>query len=144
MDQKEQLPPIVQGHSPQGPERQRSVLEEIRCLRHAYSDQIPKDIVHSNGDNPYTKARRGWWTALIGNLQLAMRTGEVQDETLIDLIKRFSAWYTNPQHLSSKALTTADDIRHANAMITMVLGEKDEVKKKEALQALSFLFDENE
>jgi len=26
----------------------------------------------------------------------------------------------------------------------MVLGEKDEVKKKEALQALSFLFDENE
>lgn len=93
--------------------------QELSQLRHEYSDEIPDRIVHGPCEGKDTKARRNWFLAVAGNLELLAIHGLVPEE-IEPLIEQFVSYYTSRDFAR---LTEPQDIERANSIIDIVLGE---------------------
>ncbi len=90
----------------------------LKMLQGMYLDDIPDEIIHSNADNPYYKARKGWWLLALRALNGALRSSEVDDIQLIGQAETFSSKYS--EFIRSSRITTEQDIVAVNEIIDQI------------------------
>lgn len=86
----------------------------LRRLLNDYSDEIPKEIVHSTDDNNKFKVRTAWWAAVGANLRILITEGLITNPDLVSKIKIFLL-------KKKEEMTTQEDIKEANQIINDVL-----------------------
>lgn len=99
-----------------------SPIEYLRALRDNYSDEIPEQVLHgptSAVDRKAFKVCRNWWIGLVGGLGRLQLEG-LAPPCLDEEVKSFVVYYSSDEF---KRLTTAEDIRRANDLITRIVGD---------------------
>jgi len=66
-------------------DKKYSPLEDLAFLRDTISDEIPKEIVHSDS-GVQTKARRNWFQGIVGDVENALERHLIKVPEKIDII----------------------------------------------------------
>ncbi len=102
---------------------ERYCLERLRWLRDEFSDEIPEEILSGVSPQKNFKVRRNWWQGVVGTLANALERGKITNPEVQEEVKGFLEHYTS-EKFHEQPLTTAEDIKRANEIIDLVLGEK--------------------
>lgn len=98
------------------------MLEHLKRLRTDWSDQIPKEIVHSDAPDNQYKVRRNWFTGVVADVANLLDEGEITDLARQTAAKQLIASFTSEEFIN-RDLTTIEDIQTANSLIDIILGE---------------------
>ncbi|MBU1202922.1 hypothetical protein KKH39_02685 [Patescibacteria group bacterium] len=94
-------------------------------LRDGYSNDVPKEIIHSNSIDSNFKIRRGWFTALVGQLVLFKEdylegSDNNETQTLVTEIDTFVNYCTSPDFIE-KDRTEKEDVDRGDEILNKVL-----------------------
>ena len=92
-------------------------LEHLKRLKEDFSDEIPGEVLHGNGES---KVRRNWWHGVVGDLGYLKSKGQISSE-LEGEVQDFLNYYTS-EDFHEQSLTTGEDITRANDLIDRILG----------------------
>ncbi len=104
-------------------EKIQKMIAKLSHLKNDFSEDIPKEIIHSTSKNAGTyKVRKVWFTMLTLLLNDIMyREHLLNNEKLTKKIKDYKQKVTNSQF--NTRLTTREDINEANTLIDEVVAE---------------------
>lgn len=98
--------------------------ERIRELKDDYVEPIPTEIIHSNhpdfGNSPKFKCRRGWFQGIINTAVIGKMCGFLSEESEAYQIFTDFCKYLDDSGIR-KRLTTEEDIRQGNKVLTALL-----------------------
>src|SRR3989344_7533539 len=96
----------------------KEYLEQLIESRDDYSDEIPKELVY---DTPKFKCRRGWFQGFYGNVELGITLGFVNEHA--KRLYYYFLEYAKRTNFDERLLTTHEDIRRANEILTSIIGD---------------------
>lgn len=101
------------------------LLKLISSLKQDWKNGVPNDVLHSTSPDAKYKVRKAWFDLVVGvldDVQSATFDGLLKiSSTLIDEIEEYEASITTDEF--SSRLTTAEDIKQAEAIIDKVAVE---------------------
>lgn len=110
----------------------RETLEYWHCkllqLRDKYSDEIPKQIVHST--TPWYKCRKGWWNALLWEIDELKRLKVIQTRTY-NKSKKVMDRYLN-RVIERRKLVNPSHIKSANKVLDSAIADLEGIIAKES------------
>lgn len=86
-----------------------------------WKDEIPTEVVHSNSQDKFYKARKGWFQSITANAEVLMMKGEIGDDNARAAAEQLVAKFTS-REFSQQELTTVEDIALANSLLDIILG----------------------
>ncbi|RJQ35443.1 hypothetical protein C4566_00795 [Candidatus Parcubacteria bacterium] len=122
----EEFRPENQGEKPKDKD---PVVEKylvfFRRLKDGYSNEIPKDLVHSTSESSRFKVRKGWFTALITQLEMFREdyltdSLDSRSEPLVADVRNFVASYTS-EDFKFLDRVRAEDIEAGDAILDKVI-----------------------
>ncbi|RLG12436.1 hypothetical protein DRN73_02510 [Candidatus Pacearchaeota archaeon] len=112
----------------------KEYLEYVRNLKDNYSDEIPREMLHSsmikNGKiiRPRYKVRKGWFMGFYGTVDLGIVCGFV-DERIKRMMEDFHKYDEETDF--KKRLTNSEDIKRANKILTAIIEELERKLSRE-------------
>ena len=110
---------------PELKQKKEEVIEDLRIHRDNCSDEIASEILDGSVYRTVKyKVRRNWWLGVIGGL-CALRSTHSVPPDLEQEVDDFIEHYTS-ENFHRQPLTTEDDIKRANLLITKIVGDKQD------------------
>lgn len=94
----------------------RYICQRLIELRDEYSDEIPKEIVHSTSPNNRFKCRASWWGILEFRVGV-LRDRRIIPESLVQEYEQIIRDYKN----RTRGITTEENISSANKLISNLI-----------------------
>lgn len=99
-------------------------LEHLKEIRHDFSDEIPKEIIHSDAVDNKFKVRRNWFVGILVDVENALKDGVIMTLegklAAEQLVKRFRS-----DEFIERELTEKRDIDEANNLIDIILVQEN-------------------
>ena len=114
--------------------RLEEYFSSIKNLKENYSDEIPKEILHStmiiDGKivNPKYKCRKGWFQGLYSYIEMGIDLKVINGKSK-ELYKNFCTYLKETE--MQKRLTTQEDITKANELLTSVIKDLEQIISSE-------------
>lgn len=101
-------------------ERQPTLHDRLQELYIDWSNEQPAEIISSEHSNPLNKYRKGWFTSVIGNLQIGVRKN-LWNEDITKQVDELTDIYCTPE-FQLKAKVTQADIQRIDRILAVVTG----------------------
>ena len=94
-------------------------LERINEFLNDWNDDIPEKILHSTSENNKFKVRKGWFSGILGEINL-LRLSGLLSEPEKEAIDKFYHDYSGDILGFTGRLTTAEDIERGNEVLLIL------------------------
>lgn len=109
------------------PSLKEEMLKWLERLLNEWSDEVPEEILHGEGK---FKVRVNWWNAVTGWMNVIMGKNLIEDDELIERMKKFVKTYAGRDYWQrGHKRTTKEDIDTANHLLTDMIGYLKEKKE---------------
>ena len=102
----------------------RSTIEQLAHLRDDFSDEVPKETIHSNSRDNRFKVRRGWFAGVAATISTALDEGLVGSPETVREANEFVDWVFDGDFKTRdpRSPTSAEEVQKANTILDRILG----------------------
>jgi hypothetical protein len=93
-------------------------------LKLGNTDEIPDKIINSHSPLKDCKARKGWWTSFLSDLESCLALRKIRNPEVIDMAEDFWEKY-NCEEFRQQKKVTPENIEEANLLIDSIIPELD-------------------